>query len=116
MKVAKGVMKVAHNQAKKKGAKKATAAPAVKIPKPAMKLAKAAPAAPKGTKVYLPFPGKPSKPKQAMTFKGYNIYTDLDKGAWRVKMHGVRTDRSCSFKTDAKAGWEKVLKVLQHGY
>jgi hypothetical protein len=60
----------------------------------------------------LPFPGKPKKRCEAMPFKDYMIYTDVNHETWRVKQNGVRTDRSSSFKHDPVAAWEKVLQIL----
>ena len=60
----------------------------------------------------LPFPGVPKKQTGAMHHNGFRIYSDLRMGAWRVQRLGDRKDKSCTWRSDAKAAWAKVNLII----
>ena len=55
------------------------------------------------------FPGVPNKPTPPRDLgNGMKLYTDLGSGAWRLKCKGQTKERTFTWKTDAKAAWERL--------
>ena len=56
----------------------------------------------------LKYPGIPTAPRDPISFKNLQVYTDLKKQAWRVKPIGVRQDASFSWKSDGPSAWKRL--------
>ena len=58
------------------------------------------------------YPGIPSKAVAPLVCGDFKVYSDLKSCQWRMKKVGDRKDRSASWKTDGKAAWLKVCRIL----
>ena len=61
------------------------------------------------------YPGQPSKAVLPVHVKDFSLYTDMKMRAWRLKRHGERRDKACSFRKDPMGAWNKLWKVIRAG-
>ena len=60
----------------------------------------------------LAFPGVPKRPVLPMEYKQWRIYSDVNQEMWRCKRVGERKDKSCSWRSNPQAAWEKVNAII----